>query len=86
MPFGMSLTEDMQGWCVHTQTQSANFVFSGSKTKAPLAMAQADALVLAEQRQTWSMKASGSKPISHLVREDLKSAESFYRYKNKKPY
>lgn len=48
-------------------------------------MAQADALVLAQQRQMWSMKA-GSKPISHLVREDLKSAKSFYRYKNKKPY
>lgn len=46
-------------------------------------MAQACALALALQRQTWSRKASENKPVSHLVRKDLKSAKSFYRYKTK---
>lgn len=46
-------------------------------------MAQEDTPALAQQRQVWSMSASGSKPRRRLARTDLESANPFYGYKHK---
>lgn len=83
MPSGMSLTQDTNQRCTYTYTSQPTFCFLTLSSKTQAATAQAGALALALQRQTWSRKASENKLVSHLVRKDLKSAKSFYRYKNK---
>lgn len=48
-------------------------------------MAQEETLALAQQRQVWSMSASGSKPMSRLARTDLGSANPSMDINTSKP-